>query len=130
MIDILDDQLSMILNLDESCMSLNGNERRGCCPYVLFYDHNLPNTGKTVSKSSVSLTFIGGSNALGEALPTHLQFSTSAKTFEREKIRLDIACHLLNVHGKWGMNWPVYKQVTMGLNEEGGMDDEDFLNIF
>ena len=104
------------MNLDESCLSLNGNERRGGRPSVVFYDPNLPNPEKTVSKSSDSLTFIGGSNALGEALPPHLQLSTSAKTSEREKIRLDIACHLLNVHGKWGMNRPVYKQATMGLN--------------
>ena len=96
----------------------------------MFYDPNLPTPGKKVSKSSVSLTFIGGSNALGEVLPPHLQFSTSAKTSEREKIRLDIACHLLNVHGKWGMNRPVYKKVKMGLNEKGGMDVEDFFNIF
>ena len=125
-IDIPDDQLSIILNLDESCLSLNGNERRGGRPSVVFCDPNLPNPGKTVSKSSVSLKFIGGSNALGEALPPHLQFSTSAKTSEREKIRLDIACHLLNGHGKWGMNRPVYKQVTMGHNKKGGMDDDEF----
>ena len=48
-------------------------------PSVVFYDPNLPNPGKTVLNSSVSLTFIGVSNALGEALPTHLQFYTSAK---------------------------------------------------
>ena len=50
----------------------------------MFYDPNLPNPEKMVSKSSVSLTFIGGSNALVEALPTHLQFYTSAKTSERK----------------------------------------------
>ena len=99
-IDIPDDKLSRILKLDKSCLLLNGNERRGGHPSVVFYDPNLPNPEKTVSKSSVSLTFIGGSNALGEARPPHLQFSTSAKTSDREKIRLDIACHLLNVHGK------------------------------
>ena len=129
-INITDNQLSKILNLDESCLSLNGNERRGGRPSVVFYDPNLPNPVNTVSKSSVILTFIGGSNALGEALPPHLQFSTSAKTSKRENIRLDVACHLINVHVKWEMNWPVYKQVTMGLNEKGGMDDEEFLNIF
>ena len=64
-IDIPDNQLSRILNLDESCLSLNGNERRGGRPSVVFYDPNLPNPVKTVSKSSVSLKFIGGSNALG-----------------------------------------------------------------
>ena len=74
------------MNLDESCLSLNGNEIRGGRPSVVFSDPNLPNPGKTVSKSSVSLTFIGGSNALGEALPPHLQFSTSADTSERENI--------------------------------------------
>ena len=95
----------------------------------MFYDPNLPNNVKAVSNSSVSLTFIGGSNALGEALPPHFQFSTSAKTSEHEKIRIDIACHLLNVHSKWGIHRPVYKQVTMGINEKGGMDDEEFLNI-
>ena len=124
------DQLSRILNLDKSCLSLNGNERRGGRPSVVFYDPNLPNPGNTVSKSSVILTFIGGSNALGEALPPHLQFSTSAKISKGENIRLDIACHLLHVHGRWGINRPVYKQVTMGLNEKSGMDEEEFLNIF
>ena len=48
-IDIPYNKLSRILNLDESCLSLNGNEIRGGRPSVVFYDPNLPNPGKTVS---------------------------------------------------------------------------------
>jgi len=67
---ISDDQLARILNLDESCLSLDGTkERRGGRLSSALFDQTLPCPGKTASKSSTTLTFIGGSNALVEALP-------------------------------------------------------------
>ena len=119
-------QLSRIINLDESCLSLDGNQgRRGGRPSAILYDPKLPQTGKTVSKSSVTYTFIGGSNAAGEALPPHFQFSTTAKTGERQRIKTDVAEHMHQVFGRWGFDEERWMSVTFGMNEKGGMDDEE-----
>jgi len=60
---ISDDQLARILNLDETCLSLDGTrERRGGRPSSALFDQTLPCPGKTASKSSTTLTFIGGTN--------------------------------------------------------------------
>ena len=87
--------LSRIINLDESCLSLDGSSgRRGGRPYASLYDPALPSIGHCSTKSSVTTTIICGSSAAGEPLPPHFQFSTMAKVEEREKIKLDIFKYL------------------------------------
>ena len=130
---IPEEQLRRIINLDESCLSLDGSSgRRGGRPSVSFFDPNLPRLGKAATKSSVTTTFISGSTAYGEALPPHFQFSTKAKTIEKERVRLEAVQFMKSVRGEFGNRddsgsyvdkvWPT----TIGLNEKGGMDEDEF----
>ena len=125
-IEISASQLQRIINLDETCLSLDGNQgRRGGRPSVSFFDPNIPQTGKTVSKSSVTYTLICGSSAAGEALPPHFQFSTTAKTEDRQKLKLDVVAFMQKTRGTWGFESEQLMPVTMGMNEKGGMDDAE-----
>lgn len=66
--EISNKQISRIINLDESCLSLDGSE--WCWegrPSSRLFNTKLPECRKPVSKSSVIMTFIDGSNAVGEA---------------------------------------------------------------
>jgi len=114
--------------LDESCLSLDGTkERRGGRLSSALFDQTLPCPGKTASKSSITLTFIGGSNAFGEALPPHFQFSTTAKTVERQQLNATVQDHFKHVLGQWGLSdGPEWMPVTVGMNEKGGMDADEF----
>ena len=87
---IPDEQLKRILNIDETCLVMDGSKcNRGGQPEVTFYSHNLPNLGKSTIKSSVSTTMIAGSTAAGEAIPPHFQFSTTSKSEETQRIHVN-----------------------------------------
>ena len=74
------EMMKRILNLDETCMSLDGgNGNRGGRP------NRFPQLGKATSKSALTTTMIGGSNAAGEPIPPHFHFQTSAQTPDAEK---------------------------------------------
>ena len=124
--DIPDLQLRRILNLDESCLSMDGSARRGGRPSVTFYDPNLPHSGKKTSKSSVTITFITGSTAFGEALPPHFQFSTKAKSDDKKKVPFQMVEFLKNVNGTFGARQDRVWPTTFGMNEKGGMDSIEF----
>ena len=124
---ISEESLARIINLDESCLSLDGSDgKRGGRPTISFHNPCLPDLGKCASKSSVTATFIGGSNAKGEALPPHIQLSTSAKSDERQKFRVEMLEHLHNIVGNFGHETEQSFPVTIGMNEKGGMDDDQF----
>ena len=121
------EQLERILNMDETCLSMDGSDgSRGGRPVAIFYDPNLPRVGIATSKSAKTTTMITGSTAAGEALPPHFQFQTSAQTDERKKLNTAMLEWMPDVMGKFGtdkrQDWPI----TFGLNEKGGMDDEEF----
>ena len=126
-IHVSDEQKARILNLDESALHLDGNHcQRGGRPEVKFYDAGLPSGGVAVSKTSQSTTFIAGSNALGEAIPPHFQFSTTSKSSDTERIRLEVATFMMGVRGKFGFESVQTFPCTIGLNEKGGMDAAEF----
>ena len=76
---IEESQLSRIINMDETCLALNGcSGNRGGKPEATFYNPNLPRTGRATGKSGKTTTMITGSTASGEALPPHFQFQTFA----------------------------------------------------
>ena len=113
--------------MDESCLSLDGSDgKRGGRPTISFHNPCLPDLGKCASKSSFTATFIGGSNAKGEALPPHIQLSTSAKSDERQNFRVGMLEHLHNIVGNFGHETEHSFPVTIGMNEKGGMDDDQF----
>ncbi len=102
-VHVRDEQKSCILNLDESALSMDGStQKKGGRPTVTFYDGSLPVHGLQTSKISQSTTLITGSTAAGEVLPPHFQFSTTAKTEERERVCLETVKFMKNVRGKFG----------------------------
>ncbi len=111
------EQLRRIINLDETCLSLDGSSgNRGGRPEVVFYDPNLPRLGKATGKTAKTTTMITGSNAAGEALPPHFQFQTAAKSAERERLRMELVKWLPQTRGTFGASeerlWPC----TVGMN--------------
>jgi hypothetical protein len=74
----------------------------------------------------LSSTLITGSTAAGEAVPPQIQFQTKAKSDNTERISIDVIEHCPKVKGKFGCPkerlWPV----TFGMNENGGMNEEEF----
>ena len=121
-IHIPDEQLGRIINFDETCLSLDGSGNRGGHPEVVFYNPLLPQVGRGTSKSSLTTTMITGSSALGEALPPHFQFQTSAQTVETQRARIDTAIYFPGVWCKFGMPERCVRGVSIGINEKGGID--------
>ncbi|KAL3771166.1 hypothetical protein ACHAWU_004789 [Discostella pseudostelligera] len=120
-------QLRNIINFDETCLSLDGSSiNRGGRPAAYYHDPRLPQVGISTSKTSHTTTMITGSNAWGEALPPHFQFMTSAQTDEGKQIRNDCIRYMMNVRGEFGLGEVVSKPVSIGMNEKGGMDEEEF----
>jgi hypothetical protein len=74
---------------------------------------------------------ITGSNVYGEALPPHFQFTSSAQTDEGKMITVDCIRYMKKVRGVSGMGAGATSEesfgVTIGLNEKGGMDMEEFV---
>ena len=69
------EQLNNIVNIHETCLSLDGSQgNQGGRPEVSFYDPNLPRVGKSTSKSAKTTTMITGSTAAGKAILPHFQF--------------------------------------------------------
>ena len=130
-VEISPEQMSRIINLDETCIALDGNKsNRGGRPSAVFYDPNLPRLGKAATKSSLSSTLITGSSASGEPLPPHFQFSTKATSEDRQKLRMELVAWMPGIRGTFGNGveriWPV----TFALNDKGGMDDDEFRSYF
>ena len=69
---ITEEQLYMIINFEETCLSLDGMEgRRGGRPEITLHDPRLPYNGKRTNKDSLTATLVCGNNAAGKALPPH-----------------------------------------------------------
>ena len=121
-----EEQLRRIQNIDETELALNGDTHAGGRPAVAFYDPHLPIASRSVAKSSLACTGIFGSNAAGECVPPHFQLPTSATAEEREKVRYEFLTHILDTRGRFGCeeerSWPC----TIGMNEKGGMTDDEF----
>ncbi len=128
---IPEDQLARILNVDETCLVMDGSStQRGGRPAVVFTSDSLPDLGKATLKSSTTSTLITGSTAEGEAIPPHLQFASAAKSDERQRIRTEVDRYTVKVKGKFGCPeerlWPC----TIAMNEKGGMDESEFMHYF
>ena len=96
---IPDDQRRRILNLDETCLALDGNKgKQGGRPSATFYDPNLPWIVKADVKSSLTTTMITRSIASGEEFPPHFQFSKKDKSDEQKRLQLQLVEWMLNIH--------------------------------
>ena len=69
---------------------------------------------------------IAGSNAAGEALPPHIQFTTKAHSLEAMCLDFDVVEHVPQVLGRFGCEEECAWPVSFGQNEKGGMDNIDF----
>ncbi len=123
----MEEQLRQIQNVDKTEISVDGSKTRaGGRLGVSFHDPHLPLTSRSVEKSLLACMGIFGSSAAGECVPLHFQLPTSAMAEEREKIRYDFLIHTLDTRGRFGCAeeriWPC----TIGLNEKGGMTDDEF----
>jgi hypothetical protein len=128
---IPEEQLSRILNVDETCLSVDGSKgNRGGRPAVTFFDARLPQIGRGASKSANTTTMITGSTAAGEAIPPHFQFQTKAKTEDTQRVRMDMFQYMPKIVGKFGCSEIREWSVTVGLNEKGGMSDPEFFEYF
>ena len=91
-------QLRRIINLDVSCLLLDGSTKvRGGRLGASASDSALPIIGQPANKANASITLITGSSAFGEPLPPHLQFPTKAKTAERERLPCETVCHFKDI---------------------------------
>ncbi len=113
------DQLRRIVNIDETCLSLDGSKNvMGGWPEVTLYDPRLPRVGQATSKSALTLTMITGSNAFGEAIVPHLQFQTKAKTAATARLTYDVLYYVHRVFGQFGKKKECSWSVTFGLHQK------------
>ena len=125
------DKLARILNVDETCLVLDGSKcNRGGRPEVIFYSPYLPNLGKATIKNSAATTMIAGSTAAGEPIPPHFQFQTRAQSVDTQSVNINLVTFLPNVIGKFGAEEEKEWAVTFGYNAKGGMDNEHFKEYF
>ena len=124
---IPDTCMEHILNFDETCLSLDsGTGMWGGWPEVTFYNPGLPQVGLGMSKTAITTTLITGSSASGEAIPPHFQYSMSAKCPDTQRLMMESAIYASDVKCKFGLPEETYCPVSYGMNEKGGMDQEEF----
>ena len=83
------EQLTKIVNIDETCLVLGGNKcNRGGRPEITFYSPNLPNLGKAAIKTNTATTMITGCIAAREPMPPHFQFSTMAQSEDTYRVNI------------------------------------------
>jgi hypothetical protein len=114
------------LNLDESCIDLDGSEgNAGGRPVTNYFDRTLPNAGTASSKTSDACTIVAGSNAAWEPLPVHFQLPSKAKR-DNYRFNLEILDNMQTVNVRFGHSFNVKLPPTFGFNEKGGMDNTEF----
>ena len=112
-------QLNQIINLDESALTLNGNQTKS--GGRSFTNPAVPEGADHTNKSSTLITFIGGSSATGYLLPPHFQLKSVA-TDEYKCIQTEILYSLPLVNGVYGTNNKVDNGPTVNCNACAGMD--------
>ena len=121
-------QLNRILNLDESALTLDGNQIKSCgCSSTQFGSSNpaVPEGADCTSKSSTGITFIGGSTAAGYLLPPHFQLKSVA-TDKNKRIQKYFLNYLPLVNGVYGTDNKVDNGPTVNCNACSGMDMTEF----
>jgi len=123
-----EEQKERIINLDETKISEDGSDGGiGGRPSMIISSAG-PRTGTAVNKSCNSSTLIGAVTARGSVLPPHIQFSSDAKDDENKQVRTGWILNLPRGFGKFGNEtWRDDYAATIGCNEKGGMDSEEFL---
>ena len=124
-----DGQLNRILNLDETGITLDGNQTQsGGRPTTKFGSSNkhIPDGKDSTNKSGYRCTFIGGSTVAGYPLPPHFQLKTATKENEKKKINTEFLRHIPNFLGVWGFGKETRRGGTLNCNVTAGMDGAEF----
>ena len=126
-----DDQKRRIVNLDETRITADGADGTpgGRPPHTLTVRH-IPSTGTGMHKSADGGTLICGSNAAGEVLPPHLQYSTKAKSTDTMAIDARWIGGMPCGRGQFGHEEVKDHSPTFGMNEKGGMNSKELWNYF
>jgi hypothetical protein len=64
----------------------------------------------------------------GEPIPPHFQFQTAAQTAKAESIQIESIHYMLDVRGIFGHVAEQLFPILLGLNNKGGMDEEECLS--
>jgi len=119
-------QLRRIMNLDETCLSLDGlNAGKGGRPSLTFHDPLLPRSSKAASKCGQSATLVIGGNAAGEAAPPHFQFLSTAQE-QNQQITYSSIGNGCSITAQFGHDGVKDFSPLYGMNEKGGMDEAHF----
>ena len=121
-------QLNRIVNLDESGLTLDGNNSlSGGRSSTRFGPVNkLISSGcDRTNKSSCRITFIAGSTAAGHPLPPHFQLKSVADD-ENKKIQRSFIDGVPVVYGVYGLNKLTCNGITVNCNRTAGMDTVEF----
>ncbi len=118
---IPNNQLKQNVIVDETCLEfVGGQQKRGGHPAIVYAGKLLPEVGKAVSKSSMSMTMITWITAAWKAIPPHFQFSTMTQSEETMKLCVKTMEFMPNILEKFGCDdlreWPV----TLGMNKREG----------
>ena len=99
------EQLKKIINIDETCLVLDGskcNRGGGGMPEITFYSPNLPNLGRVTINTNIPTTMITGSTAAGEPMPPHLQFSMMAQSEDTQRVNIRMSAFFPKIKGTFG----------------------------
>jgi len=96
----------------------------------MFYTPNLPNLGRAAIKTSASPTMITGSNAAGEPILRHFQFSTTAQSEDTQRMNIRMSTFFPKIIGKFQTDCEKEWPVTVAMNMKGGMDEREFRSYF
>ena len=91
---------------------------------------NIPSTGTAVNKAGDGGTIICGSNAAGEPLPPHIQFSTDASSPENIRMNVEWVEGMPRVYVQFGCGERQWFSTTFNSNEAGSMNAEELLKYF
>jgi hypothetical protein len=61
-----------------------------------------------------------GSNALGEAIPSHFWFQTSAKLEDTQQVQMEMGIYFKPIWCRFGMPERTLCGISIELNEKGG----------
>lgn len=125
-----DGQLSRIINIDETDLSLDCTDGKGGGrPAAVRGDPLLPQGADKKNKSSDRCTMLTGSTAAGEAIPPYAHFKSSAKS-QNQRIDVSGWRFICNVEGQFGHDRRKRFLPTVGMNEKGGMNSEALFAYF
>lgn len=116
-----------ILNLDETCVSLDGSQgRSGGRPGHVLVVKGLKRSGTSTNKGGGTATVVAGSNAASEPLPLGLVLPTDAQDAENIELPGAVIHGLPKVEAQFGHDSVrTFGPIVMS-NEKGGMNSKMF----